>query len=287
MNLYLIDDFKKEECEIIQSKLNREDSVVLDLDDAELNGLNIDSVVVFAEIKYNFVSEELMDFVKFYINNNLSPLKVKIAIIENFNDNAKIAIDWLLSLKNDYSFNCDIVGEFDRANLGEEVDKIRKFLENKTESEIKTESDNNVVIYTDGACSGNPGPGGWGAILMHGSHKKEISGFASETTNNQMEITAVIKALEMLKAPCHVDLYSDSAYVVNAILQGWLENWVKNNWLGSDKKPVKNIEYWKTLKALLEKHDVVFHKVKGHADNEFNNRCDELATGEIAKNVNV
>lgn len=143
-----------------------------------------------------------------------------------------------------------------------------------------------VTIYTDGACSGNPGAGGWGAILMAGDKKKEFSGFDSETTNNKMELTAVIEALKALKKPCNVELYSDSAYVVNAFIQGWLENWKANGWRGSDKKPVKNIELWQELDSLLQVHDVKFIKVKGHADNEFNNRCDALATGEIAKHQN-
>ena len=142
----------------------------------------------------------------------------------------------------------------------------------------------NVTIYTDGACSGNPGAGGWGAILMHGDKKKEFSGFDPETTNNKMELTAVIEALKKLKKPCKVQLYSDSAYVVNALTLGWLENWKNNGWRGSDKKPVKNIELWEELDCLLLLHDVEFIKVKGHADNEYNNRCDALATGEIAKN---
>ena len=145
----------------------------------------------------------------------------------------------------------------------------------------------NVTIYTDGACSGNPGAGGWGAILMCDGKKKEFSGFDPETTNNKMELTAVIVALSKLKKPCNVDLYSDSAYVVNALNQGWLENWKNNSWRGSDKKPVKNIELWEQLDELLKVHTVNFIKVKGHADNEFNNRCDALATGEIAKNINA
>ena len=145
----------------------------------------------------------------------------------------------------------------------------------------------NVTIYTDGACSGNPGAGGWGAILMCDGKKKEFSGFDPETTNNKMELTAVIVALSKLKKPCNVDLYSDSAYVVNALNQGWLENWKNNGWRGADKKPVKNIELWEQLDELLKVHTVNFIKVKGHADNEFNNRCDALATGEIAKNVNA
>ena len=138
-----------------------------------------------------------------------------------------------------------------------------------------------VTIYTDGACSGNPGPGGWGAILMYQGNKKEISGGKKNTTNNEMELTAVIEALKMLKFPCQVDLYSDSAYVVNAFLQNWIGNWVKNNWKTSSKEPVKNQELWKELYELTKTHQVKFIKVKGHSDNEFNNRCDELARKAI------
>lgn len=140
-----------------------------------------------------------------------------------------------------------------------------------------------VTIYTDGACSGNPGPGGWGAILMHNGEKREISGGNEQTTNNIMEITAVIKALEELKYSCVVDVYSDSAYVVNAFEQKWIEKWLKNNWKTSDKKDVKNKELWQRLIELTNIHEVTFIKVKGHADNEYNNRCDELARGEIIK----
>ena len=141
-----------------------------------------------------------------------------------------------------------------------------------------------VTIYTDGACSCNPGPGGWGAILFYKDSKKEISGYAEETTNNQMEITAVIKALEMLKTPCDVDLYSDSAYVVNAFKEDWITKWIMNGFRTANKKPVQNVELWKRLLELTNVHNVTWIKVKGHADNEYNNRCDELATGEIAKN---
>ena len=138
-----------------------------------------------------------------------------------------------------------------------------------------------VIIYTDGACSGNPGPGGWGAILMYKDNKKEISGGKKNTTNNEMELTAVIEGLKLLKYPCEVELYSDSAYVVNAFLQKWIDNWVKNNWKTSNKEPVKNQELWKELYDLTKKHKVKFIKVKGHSDNEFNNRCDELARNAI------
>ena len=140
-----------------------------------------------------------------------------------------------------------------------------------------------VIIYTDGACSGNPGPGGWGAILMYKSAKKEISGGMKNTTNNIMEITAVIEALKCLKVESDVQVYSDSAYTVNAFKQGWIYNWMKNGWKTANKEPVKHKELWQELYDLTKKHKVEFIKVKGHADNEFNNRCDEMARNEILK----
>lgn len=138
-----------------------------------------------------------------------------------------------------------------------------------------------VTIYTDGACSGNPGPGGWGAILMYNGNKKELSGGNKNTTNNIMEITAVLEALKALKFPCEVDLYSDSAYVVNSFNQGWIYNWLKKGWKTASGEPVKNRELWEELYNLTKTHKVTFHKVKGHADNDFNNRCDELARNAI------
>ena len=140
-----------------------------------------------------------------------------------------------------------------------------------------------VTIYTDGACSGNPGPGGWGVVLMFGTHKKELSGFAEETTNNRMELLAAIRGLEALKQPCVVELYSDSAYLVNAWQQHWLDGWQKRGWLTSQKKPVENQDLWKRLLELAGVHQVLWHKVKGHADNPWNNRCDELAVAEIKR----
>ena len=134
-----------------------------------------------------------------------------------------------------------------------------------------------VTIYTDGACSGNPGPGGWGCILMYKEHRKESSGGALKTTNNRMEITAALEALKLLKEPCEVDLYTDSAYLCNALEKKWLENWSKNGWKTASKANVENQDLWKEMIDAMQRHDVRFHKVKGHADNEFNNRCDKLA----------
>lgn len=140
-----------------------------------------------------------------------------------------------------------------------------------------------VVLYTDGACSGNPGPGGYGAVLIYGGVEKEIFGGEKSTTNNKMEMMAVIKGLEALKESCEVEVYSDSAYIVNAIEQGWIDSWKKNGWKKADKKPVKNVDLWERLLELMEKHSVTFNKVKGHADDEYNNRCDRIAVREREK----
>lgn len=138
-----------------------------------------------------------------------------------------------------------------------------------------------VTVYTDGACSGNPGPGGWGAILFYGEHRKEISGGEPATTNNRMELLAVIESLGRLKEPCSVKVYSDSAYLVNCFQQGWLKNWRRNGWKNSKGQPVENQDLWKRLVELMEKHKVEYIKVKGHSDNVWNNRCDELARAAI------
>ena len=140
-----------------------------------------------------------------------------------------------------------------------------------------------VKLYTDGACSGNPGPGGYGAILIYKGIEKEVSGGELNTTNNKMEIMAVLKGLEMIKEPCNVTVYSDSAYVVNAVEMGWLDGWKKNNWKKADKSQVKNIDLWEKLLEFMKIHNVKFVKVKGHSDNEYNNRCDKLAVTEREK----
>ena len=140
-----------------------------------------------------------------------------------------------------------------------------------------------VTLYTDGACSGNPGPGGWGAILEFNGVEKELSGGESATTNNRMELTAVLTALALLKEPCVVELYSDSKYVVDAIEKGWLYGWQKKGWIKADKKPVLNVDLWQQLLPQLARHQVHLHWVKGHAENEKNNRCDQLAVAESKK----
>ena len=140
-----------------------------------------------------------------------------------------------------------------------------------------------VTIYTDGACSGNPGPGGWGAILMYGAHKRELSGGEADTTNNRMELTAVIRALSLLKEPCIVELWSDSKYVIDGLSKGWAKGWKAKGWVKSDKKPALNVDLWEQLLPLIDRHQVHYHWVKGHASNAKNNRCDELAVAESRK----
>ena len=140
-----------------------------------------------------------------------------------------------------------------------------------------------IELYTDGACSGNPGAGGYGAILIYRGVEREISGGEPSTTNNRMEIFAVIAGLRCLKERCKVNIYSDSAYTVNAFNQRWIFNWMKNGWKKADGKPVLNAELWRQLYELTQQHEVKFIKVKGHADNEYNNRCDALARAAIKK----
>ncbi len=139
-----------------------------------------------------------------------------------------------------------------------------------------------VTIYTDGACSGNPGPGGWGAILQYRGAEKELSGGEAETTNNRMELTAVIAALEALKEPCRAKIHTDSQYIARAINEGWLDAWRQKGWRRKGG-PVKNVDLWQKLTEMMEKHEVSFVWVKGHAENEFNNRCDQLAVAESKK----
>jgi ribonuclease HI len=154
----------------------------------------------------------------------------------------------------------------------------RLFGKSKNDKEMKT-----VKIYTDGACSGNPGAGGWATILIYGGREKILTGYEEDTTNNRMELSAVIFGLKALKEPCLVDIYTDSAYCVNAFKSGWLINWQLNGWKNANKEEVKNRDLWEELLNLTAVHKIKWNKVKGHSDNELNNRCDELARGAIVK----
>ncbi len=140
-----------------------------------------------------------------------------------------------------------------------------------------------VIVYTDGACSGNPGPGGWGAILIHGKKEKELSGGEAHTTNNRMEMMAVIEALKAMKKPCHVKIHSDSALIINAMTKGWIENWQKKGWRKADKKPVENKDLWEAMLLAMNTHKVSWIKVKGHSGLELNERVDQLAVAESKK----
>lgn len=142
----------------------------------------------------------------------------------------------------------------------------------------------NIVIYTDGACSYNPGPGGWAAVLIYNGIEKEISGYCPNTTNNRMELQAVISALELVKEKCIIDIYTDSAYIYNAFKDDWISSWINNGWRTSSKKQVLNDDLWKKLINLNNFHTINWHKVKGHSTDKYNNRCDELARNEITKN---
>ena len=152
-----------------------------------------------------------------------------------------------------------------------------------------TDNRKTIEIFTDGACSGNPGPGGWAAILRYGSHEKEISGNMPKTTNNRMEVFALISALGQVKMPCDVHVYSDSAYLVNAFNDRWIDRWQQKNWVKSDGKAVENQDLWKLLLLLIKRkgHKLFFHKVKGHADHPENNRCDQLARDEIKRFLKI
>ena len=181
----------------------------------------------------------------------------------------------------------DRVPEWERAEAQEiyevwrekQIRKVRSFWR-KWRKRLKMKT---VTIYTDGACSGNPGPGGWGAVLIYGEHQRELSGGEARTTNNRMELTAVISALECLKEPCRVELWSDSKYVIDALEKGWAKGWKARGWIKSDKKPALNPDLWERLLALCDIHTVKLHWVKGHAENPYNNRCDQLAVGEWQK----
>lgn len=141
-----------------------------------------------------------------------------------------------------------------------------------------------VILYTDGACSGNPGAGGWGCVLIEDGEEKQISGYDPNTTNNKMELTAVIMGLKSIDEPSEVEVHSDSAYVLNAFLQDWIGNWQRNGWRNADKQPVKNADLWRELISLSNYHKITWIKVRGHAGDKYNEICDSLATSEVEKN---
>ena len=273
MNLILLDDFDKNSLSILE-KLKKQTNKIESVSNYEKLDLSkFENVYLFVAIKNSFANFDVQNFI---INNKL---KLNIIVVCNKKNMAEPFVTWIKSLihytKVDYNISTITM----YSTLEEDLKLIGEIISNKPVKKAKE----NVTIYTDGACSGNPGPGGWGAILICENHVKEISGYDDDTTNNRMELIAVIKALKMLKKKCNVELFSDSAYVVNAINDKWIDGWKNKNWKNSDKEQVKNIELWQELDNLISFHNVTFNKVKGHADDDLNNRCDELATQEIAK----
>ena len=215
----------------------------------------------------------------YFLKNQTCFDKLSIILVSNRFQNSQVAINYIKALSELHGYHYDVVSEID----DEDDEYLFELLTNKSDNS----KENKVVIYTDGACSGNPGAGGWAAILIGENNKnKTISGGETQTTNNRMELMAVIEGLKQLKKTCSVELFSDSAYVVNAFELGWLKQWKSNGWKTSSKGEVKNIDLWQELDELIQKHNVHFNKVKGHADNKFNNECDRLAVLESQKYIN-
>lgn len=171
-----------------------------------------------------------------------------------------------------------IEGIYSNEDAARNASKISKQSDVNTQNKVLTAN-----IYTDGACKGNPGPGGWGAIIVVDGKEIELCGGETSTTNNRMELIAVIEALSYLTSPCNITLTSDSKYVIDAIEKGWLANWKNNGWQKADKTPVANVELWKQLLLLLDKHNVSFVWIKGHAGHKYNERCDKLASNKAMK----
>lgn len=239
----------------------------------------IDSAICVFSITQSFFDIDAFEFLKNQnIFNHLSIILVA-SHTEKEIINSKIATSWIYELVRLRNLDYKLISEI------ENPDEFYIFEIINTHMNLKIkEQFDKVTIYTDGACSGNPGVGGWAAVMIGGGKIKEISGHEPDTTNNRMEIMAVIKALETLKKPCKVEVYSDSSYVVNAFELNWLNQWKSNKWKNSEKALVKNIDLWQKLDELTQIHEVHFNKVKGHADNEYNNRCDELAVMETKNN---
>lgn len=274
MNLILIDELN-ENYELISKSIKRKNNVFEKLSNwKKVDFSGFEKVYIFVAVVNNFASYDTQQFVLNCKEKlNFVTYSTKLNMSEPF-------VSWINSLI--YFNKCDfsICARMTQKTIDSDLELIDGIINDNISKDPK----DTVKIYTDGACSGNPGPGGWGIILMHEDKMKEFSGFEPMTTNNRMELTAVVKALSMLKKKCNVEVYSDSAYVVNAINQNWIQGWRNNGWKNSDREQVKNLELWHELNKLITYHNVTFYKVQGHSDNEFNNRCDELATSEIAKN---
>ncbi len=193
-------------------------------------------------------------------------------------ENSSIAVSWVHALVGPRRKDYKVISEVDR----EDQNYMFEIINSQVNPQPKADRDK-LKIYTDGACSGNPGCGGWAAVIISETDAQELSGGEFDTTNNRMEIMAAIKALESLKSPSDIELYSDSAYLVNTFELGWIEQWKRNHWRNSDKVLVKNIDLWQKLDALTDFHNVKFLKVKGHADVEYNNICDKLAVAETKR----
>lgn len=272
MNLILIDGDEKL-IEIAKKSILSEYNQIEEISNwSKLELTKFDKIFLITKITNNFVSFETQSLIL------ECKIKLKIVVVYEAKSNEIPFVSWINSLANDGNQNLSICLRIDYYELEKNINQINDTISGND----KEKKSSDVTIYTDGACSGNPGAGGWGVILMANGKYKEASGYEPDTTNNRMELTAVIKALSILKKRCNVELYSDSAYVVNAINKNWLSNWKNNGWKNSGKESVKNIELWQELDTLLNYHSVNFIKVKGHSDNEYNNRCDMLATSEIS-----
>ena len=234
---------------------------------------DIDNSICIFSLKRKFYDLDAFEFLRSQYNKNLKiVLTLKKDAYGKLEDSS-CASHWTHALSGSYSCNYEIIAEVEN----DDIDVLEKLIDiHHHPNKVKAKRE--VSIYTDGACSGNPGKGGWAAILVNGNKEKEISGSEPDTTNNRMELLAAVKGLEAIKiASCKITLYSDSAYLVNAFNLKWIDQWKNNNWKNSEKVIVKNIDLWQRLDTLTQFHDVTFVKVKGHADNEYNNRCDKLA----------
>jgi len=242
--------------------------------------LRIDSAICVFSLSFSFFDFDSFEFLKH--QKIFKGLSIVLALNRGFAsgrlENSSIAVSWVHALVGPRRKDYKVISEVDR----EDQDYMFEIINNQVNPQPKVDR-NKFKIYTDGACSGNPGCGGWAAVIISEDKTEELFGGEFDTTNNRMEILAAIKALESLKSPSDIELYSDSAYLVNTFELGWIEQWKRNHWRNSDKVLVKNIDLWQKLDALTDFHNVKFFKVKGHADVEYNNICDKLAVAETKR----